>query len=244
MLLIKLMEFLLFVQCCMPPPATRLPPFTVIPGSGQGSTPASRYSDPQQSLQWKSGQTFPTSLISVPPAPCNPLEEPSPLGLTLKKTPSLLDLISFQLQHNSAAAPAAAFENQDQGSGKSRIGKCLAPTGAATQDKLKASNFPASSLRIGTWEVRGVLSCKSVWRVWQLFVPIFNLLGRLFRSCVVYFLLQVIKSFQLFPWNSVSQGMKAIWWQSAIMPSGSLCGRCWTVDSKVRSKYSGLTSQL
>ena len=160
-----LIIYLFFVQSCMPPPATRLPPFTVTHGSGQGFTPASRHSDPQQSLQWKSGRIFPASLVSVPTSPCNPLEEPSPLGLTLKKTPSLLDLISFQLQHNSAAAPAAASENQDQGSGKSRIGKCLAPTGAATQDKLKASNFPASSLRIGTWEVRA-RSCKSVWRIW------------------------------------------------------------------------------
>jgi len=87
----------------------------------------------------------------VPQAQCNPLEEPSPLGLTLRKTPSLLDLITFQLQNN-ANAQAAESENAGQGFGKSRSGKCSAPAGSGAQDKLKASNFPASTLKIGTWE--------------------------------------------------------------------------------------------
>ena len=119
--------------------------------SGDGCVlPNNRY--PQPSLLRKSHQMLPPTPVSVPSAPCNPLEEPSPLGLTLKKTPSLLDLISLQLQH-SACVPSAESENSAQGFAKSRIGKCLAPTGSAAQDKLKASNFPASTLKIGSWEV-------------------------------------------------------------------------------------------
>lgn len=64
----------------------------------------------------------------------NPLDEPSPLGLRLKKTPSFLDLIQMRL-------------GQENDSNKRN-------TVSASTDKLKASNFPASLLRIGTWEVR------------------------------------------------------------------------------------------
>ncbi len=46
--------------------------------------------------------------VSVVPSfiPFNPLEEPSPLGLTLRKTPSLLNLITLQLAQNTSSAPA------------------------------------------------------------------------------------------------------------------------------------------
>jgi len=100
----------------------------------------------------RSNPMLPPTPVLVPQAQCNPLEEPSPLGLTLRKTPSLLDLITFQLQNN-ANAQAAESENAGQGFGKSRSGKCSAPAGSGAQDKLKASNFPASTLKIGTWEV-------------------------------------------------------------------------------------------
>lgn len=123
-------------------------------GMGGGSGVPSRYpalSVPMPMLR-RSNPMLPPTPVSVPEGPCNPLEEPSPLGLTLRKTPSLLDLITFQLQNN-ASAQAAESENSGQGLGKARIGKCLAPTGSAAQDKLKASNFPASTLKIGTWEV-------------------------------------------------------------------------------------------
>lgn len=122
-------------------------------GSGGGLPLPSRHL--QAPVMRKSSSMLPPAPVSVPQAQCNPLEEPSPLGLTLKKTPSLLDLITYQLQHN-ANAQAAESENSGQGLGKARIGKCLAPTGSAAQDKLKASNFPASTLKIGTWEV-GIL---------------------------------------------------------------------------------------
>lgn len=123
-------------------------------GSGGVAPVSSRY---PSALGWrKSNSMLPPAPVSVPQGQCNPLEEPSPLGLTLKKTPSLLDLITYQLQHN-ASAQAAESEESGQGFGKARIGKCLAPTGSAAQDKLKASNFPASTLTIGTWKV-------GVWR--------------------------------------------------------------------------------
>ena len=54
---------------------------------------------------------------------------------------------------SSACVPSAESENSAQGFAKSRIGKCLAPIGSAAQDKLKPSNFPASTLKIGSWEV-------------------------------------------------------------------------------------------
>ncbi len=43
---------------------------------------------------------FPSSI------PFNPLEEPSPLGLIIRKTPSLLNLITIQLTQNTSSAPA------------------------------------------------------------------------------------------------------------------------------------------
>ncbi|KAL3698122.1 hypothetical protein R1sor_012198 [Riccia sorocarpa] len=82
----------------------------------------------------------------------NPLDEPSPLGLTLRKTPSLLDLISMKLAQSAASEQGSS--NPDAlaaEAAKNRAGKCLVPT-SSSQDKLKASNFPASSLKIGNWE--------------------------------------------------------------------------------------------
>lgn len=50
------------------------------------------------------------------------------------------------------ASSSANVEGATAGLVKNRIGRCLAPTGSV-HDKLKASNFPASSLKIGSWEV-------------------------------------------------------------------------------------------
>lgn len=73
----------------------------------------------------------------------NPLDEPSPLGLTLRKTPSLLDLIQVKLsQGDPAFSGQAAGRRRDGGSSAAQN----------NPDKLKASNFPVSILRIGTWE--------------------------------------------------------------------------------------------
>lgn len=74
----------------------------------------------------------------------NPLDEPSPLGLRLRKSPSLLELIQMRLSQPNDSKPGGVQPKKEfRGSG-----------GAGSSDsKLKASNFSASVLRIGTWEV-------------------------------------------------------------------------------------------
>ncbi len=57
--------------------------------------------------------------VSIIPSsvPFNLLEEPSPLGLTLRKTPSLLNLITLQLAQSTSFAPASdapSYESLDQ----------------------------------------------------------------------------------------------------------------------------------
>nr|DAD27494.1 TPA_asm: hypothetical protein HUJ06_028962 [Nelumbo nucifera] len=99
---------------------------------------------PPRQQQWSSeSSTYP-----IPPSQYNPLDEPSPLGLRLKKSPSLLDLIQMKLsQSNAYTLGGGHGENVELGKRKDSKG---AVSGAT--DKLKASNFPASLLRIGTWE--------------------------------------------------------------------------------------------
>ncbi|XP_061354375.1 uncharacterized protein LOC133299003 [Gastrolobium bilobum] len=75
--------------------------------------------------------------IPIPSALCNPLDEPSPLGLRLRKSPSLLDLIQMRLSQ------------QDDDRKKDHKGSCT-----GVDSKLKASNFPATVLKIGTWEYK------------------------------------------------------------------------------------------
>lgn len=77
--------------------------------------------------------------LSIPPASYNPLDEPSPLGLRLRKSPSLLDLIQMRLTQQEES------KKKDQKSSSSAT--------AAADSKLKASNFPGTLLKIGTWEV-------------------------------------------------------------------------------------------
>lgn len=87
------------------------------------------------------GMGIGTGGMSVP-TQYNPLEEPSPLGLKLRKSPSLLELI--QMRISQANSPKASSLSKKDQKGTSSSG---------TSEKLKASNFPASILRIGTWEV-------------------------------------------------------------------------------------------
>ncbi|XP_058067772.1 uncharacterized protein LOC131217060 isoform X2 [Magnolia sinica] len=94
--------------------------------------------------QWSTG----SSTISPQPAHYNPLDEPSPLGLRLRKSPSLLDLIQMRLSQGNAVSGVTTSENLELG--KKKDVKCTSVS--APTDKLKASNFPASLLRIGTWE--------------------------------------------------------------------------------------------
>ncbi|XP_078433678.1 uncharacterized protein LOC144704968 [Wolffia australiana] len=77
----------------------------------------------------------------------NPLDEPSPLGLRLRKSPSLVDLIQMRLsQENSSKAFSTSDDVSEMGKKKDHRAS------SASSDKIKASNFPATILRIGTWE--------------------------------------------------------------------------------------------
>lgn len=82
-------------------------------------------------IQWSSDD----DLVSTPPTLSDPMNgTTSPLGLRLRKSPSLLDLIQMRLSKEE--------ETNKEDSNKGTL-----------DAKLKASNFPASILRIGTWEV-------------------------------------------------------------------------------------------
>ncbi|KAE8735450.1 50S ribosomal protein L35 isoform 1 [Hibiscus syriacus] len=80
----------------------------------------------------------------------NPLDEPRPLGLTLRKSPSLLDLIQMRLSQSQTSGSSSQAEVLSSGAKKEA---------KHAADKLKASNFPASILRIGNWKH------KLVWEV-------------------------------------------------------------------------------
>lgn len=90
-------------------------------------------------------------LLPVAPSQYNPLNEPSPLGLRLKKSPSLLELIQMRVsQGNTSSTGSSSIENTDS---RERAARGSSSTAASScNDKLKASNFPASLLRIGHWE--------------------------------------------------------------------------------------------
>lgn len=99
-------------------------------------------------MQFLSGtNTFPAQ-----PVQYNPLEEPSPLGLRLRKSPSLLELIQMRLSQGkpSTLGSTPSVDCQDS---KSREKGSTKGSAAGATDKLKASNFPASFLKIGSWEV-------------------------------------------------------------------------------------------
>ncbi|XAR67814.1 hypothetical protein NMG60_11002733 [Bertholletia excelsa] len=83
------------------------------------------------------------SVSLTQPSQYNPVDEPSPLGLRLRKSPSFLDLIQMTLSQEHAKKAGNQAKREQKPNGAS--GPC---------DKLKASNFPASFLRIGTWEYK------------------------------------------------------------------------------------------
>jgi len=72
------------------------------------------------------------------------LNEPSPLGLSLRKSPSLLDLIQMTLCQENSVNANTVNDNLNSKANKD---------GRASVEKLKASNFPATHLKIGSWEV-------------------------------------------------------------------------------------------
>ncbi|CAN4086493.1 unnamed protein product [Withania somnifera] len=77
----------------------------------------------------------------VPPSQYNLLDEPSPLGLRLRKSPSLLDLIQMKLSQGNNSKVGNQGKKEQKGS-------------SGSVEKLKASNFPATILRIGSWEYK------------------------------------------------------------------------------------------
>ncbi|XP_071689251.1 uncharacterized protein [Rutidosis leptorrhynchoides] len=79
----------------------------------------------------------------------NPLNEPGPLGLNLKKSPSLLELIQSKINQANSSNCVLPTENTQEKNIKARVEK---PGTSGPVDKLKASNFQALSLRIGNWE--------------------------------------------------------------------------------------------
>ncbi|KAK7329897.1 hypothetical protein VNO77_24079 [Canavalia gladiata] len=84
------------------------------------------------------------------PSQYNILDEPSPLGLHLRKSPSLLDLIQMKLSHGGMLVANTQNENLSSGVKKEIQGAAA----SGSLEKLKASNFPASLLRIGSWEFK------------------------------------------------------------------------------------------
>ncbi|GJM87104.1 hypothetical protein PR202_ga03027 [Eleusine coracana subsp. coracana] len=82
-------------------------------------------------------------LIDQQDMACEILDEPSPLGLRLRKSPSLLDLIQMKL---SQAKSTTGLFNVDTAPNKKEVKSAELTAG------LKASNFPANVLKIGSWE--------------------------------------------------------------------------------------------
>ncbi|XP_073219868.1 uncharacterized protein [Cicer arietinum] len=81
------------------------------------------------------------------------LDEPSPLGLRLKKSHSFLDLIETMLSKgNNSDIANTKSDHLNSGLKKETRGAAAAASGS--NEKLKASNFPATLLRIGSWEYK------------------------------------------------------------------------------------------
>ncbi|XP_040374071.1 uncharacterized protein LOC112197464 isoform X1 [Rosa chinensis] len=109
--------------------------------------PLNKRSKPSPAFHESSGDNG----FAVPAPQYNPLDEPSPLGLRLRKSPSLLELIQMKLAQGGPPA-AGDVPRENLNSGVKKEIKANAAVGAT--DKLKASNFPASMLRIGSWEYK------------------------------------------------------------------------------------------
>jgi len=85
---------------------------------------------------------------------CDVLDEPSPLGLRLRKSPSLLDLIQIKLSQAKSAGEQFGVCNSTSDTTKKKDVKSRASTAG---ERMKASNFHANILKIGNWEVRNFL---------------------------------------------------------------------------------------
>ncbi|KAK1549441.1 hypothetical protein Q3G72_002180 [Acer saccharum] len=108
----------------------------------------------QQGQKWSGCDGW--AELPIPPSQYNPLDEPSPLGLRLRKSPSLLDLIQMRLSQGGTALTGEGGVATMQSETPDPVIKKESKATAAlsSTDKLKASNFPASILRIGLWEYK------------------------------------------------------------------------------------------
>ncbi|XP_037445064.1 uncharacterized protein LOC119314447 isoform X2 [Triticum dicoccoides] len=79
----------------------------------------------------------------------NIMNEPLPLGLRLKKSPSFVDLICTCLSKEYSTKENSAKENSTVG--RSAV-KDIVSKPPLKKDVVKASNFPANFLKIGNWE--------------------------------------------------------------------------------------------
>jgi hypothetical protein len=89
---------------------------------------------------------------------CDVLDEPSPLGLRLRKSPSLLDLIQMKLSQAKSAKEQFNVHNSTSDTPKKKDVKSGVPTAG---ERMKASNFHANVLKIGSWEVINFLFSKN-----------------------------------------------------------------------------------
>lgn len=95
--------------------------------------------------------------------PLNLWEESIPLGLTLRKTPSFLNLIEMKLSQGSACERTQNIDSELRSSPMKMVQESTSSqrvnpsyynfTSQPISEKLKASNFPADLLKIGSWKV-------------------------------------------------------------------------------------------
>lgn len=91
----------------------------------------------------------PLSSMRTLPLSSDPLDETRPLGLSLRKSQSLVDLIQQNLDQKDQSSVA----EQDLEENIKTKGMVAADS---QHDKLKASNFPACYLKIGKWECSSI----------------------------------------------------------------------------------------
>ncbi|CAI9293548.1 unnamed protein product [Lactuca saligna] len=108
--------------------------------------------------RWKpssSGTTtqlrFNSNELPIPQYQYNTLDEPSPLGLRLRKSPSLLELAQKRLNQVNIEKGNSSMEDLEARTRRDSRDRSKAQA-SSSPDKLKASHFPALLLRIGHWE--------------------------------------------------------------------------------------------
>lgn len=84
------------------------------------------------------------------------MNEPPPLGLRLKKSPSFVELIQACLAKENSTMDRSAAKNIIS---KPSLKKATKSGAVTIRERVKASNFPANFLKIGNWEVKAVSSC-------------------------------------------------------------------------------------